>query len=144
MDAETTKMNPLCFPSYRTSGLGAETGQTSKKEQKNTKHWVRAVGTELCGIPFPGVCQGAVFFSIGAFFLPWHHIYSPMYFSTYSATLASSLIMSAGPCFVAAHLHNKLLPYCTLWIITKPCLTMLQRSDLVCPFEFHVHCYKRK
>ena len=34
MNAETTKMNPLCFPSYRTSGLGAETGQTSKKEQK--------------------------------------------------------------------------------------------------------------
>ena len=70
------------------------------------------MGTELCGTPFPAVCQGAVFFSIGAFFHPWHHTYSPMYFSTYSATLASSLIMSSGPCFMAAHLHNKLLPYC--------------------------------
>ena len=25
------------------------------------KSWVSAVGTELCGIPFPAVCQGAVF-----------------------------------------------------------------------------------
>lgn len=37
MNAKTTKMNQLCFPSCRTSGLGVETGHTSKKEQKNTK-----------------------------------------------------------------------------------------------------------
>ena len=39
-----------------------------QKGAEDTKHGVRAVGTELCGIPFPGAGQGAVFFSIGAFF----------------------------------------------------------------------------